>query len=273
MVCEMRVLIFSGSHPRHTYVHQEVLLSGAECAAVVMEREALIPNPPNNITDHDVNNFIRHFNERDIVEQSIFGTTVPQDIFCDVPTFYCQPETLNSDATVNFVKEFDPELVIIFGVDLIKDPLLGVLPKDKLNLHLGLSPWYRGSATLFWPFYFMQPQYAGVTFHQIVPEADAGDIVHQSVPELINGDGIHDVGARAVVQARIDLSKLLDIYFSKHRWVMSSQRSSGRLFLTKDFEPHHLRVIYDVFENNLVEHYLSGNIPGKLPMLICHKGV
>ena len=57
----MRVLIFTGSHPRHTFVHQEVLNSGAECAAVVMERESLIPQPPENIDDRDVRNFIRHF--------------------------------------------------------------------------------------------------------------------------------------------------------------------------------------------------------------------
>jgi methionyl-tRNA formyltransferase len=269
----MRVLIFSGSHPRHTYVHQEVLRSGAECAAVVMERESLVPQPPNNIHDRDADNFIRHFKERDIVERSIFGTAVPQDIFCNIPTFYCKPEMLNSNETINFVMEFDPELVVIFGVDIIKDPLLSMLPKDKMNLHLGLSPWYRGSATLFWPFYFMQPQYVGVTFHQIVPEADAGDIVHQSVPELINGDGIHDVSARAVIQARIDLSKLLDVYMRDRRWVMSSQHSSGRLFLTKDFEPHHLRVIYDLFDNDIVDHYLSGSTLGNLPKLIRQKGV
>jgi len=269
----MRVLIFSGSHPRHTFVHQEVLNSGAECAAVVMERESLIPQPPENINSLDVQNFIRHFNERDIVERSIFGNKIPQEVFINVPTFYCNPEMLNSKETINFVKKFDPHLVIIFGVDIIKEPLLNFLPRDKMNLHLGLSPWFRGSATLFWPFYFMQPQYAGVTFHQIVPEADAGDIIHQSVPKLFRGDGIHDVSARAVVQAREDLSKLLNIYMRENRWVMSSQNSSGRLFLTKDFKPHHLRVIYDLFDNDMVDHYLSEAFIDNLPKLIQQKGV
>ena len=269
----MRVLIFSGSHPRHTYVHQAVLQSGLECAAVVMEREALVPHPPANITEHDLNNFVRHFKERDVIERHFFGTAVPQDVFCNVPTHYCEPKTLNSDETINFVKNFEPDLVFIFGVDLIKGELLDVLPKDKMNLHLGLSPWYRGSATLFWPFYFMQPNYSGVTFHQIVPEADAGDIVHQSVPELINGDGIHDVSARAVVQAKDDLTKLLGIYLKEGQWETNRQRSSGRLYLTKDFEPHHLRVIYDVVENNLVDRYLSGEIPSKPPKIIQHTGV
>ena len=127
----MRVLIFSGSHPRHTFIHQEVLESGLECAAIVMERESLIPKPPNNIDSRDVTNFVRHFNERDIVERSVFGNALPQEIFSNTPTFYCKPETLNSIKTIKFVREFDPEMVIIFGVNLIKDPLLSLLPKDK----------------------------------------------------------------------------------------------------------------------------------------------
>ena len=35
-----------------------------------------------------------------------------------------------------------------------------IVQKKNLNLHLGLSPWYKGSATLFWPFYFLQPNYS-----------------------------------------------------------------------------------------------------------------
>ena len=254
-------------------VHQEILNSRVECAAVVMQREPLIPKLPTNIDKRDADNFIRHFNERDIVETSIFGKAAPQEIFSKIPTLYCMPENLNSKETINFVREFDPQLVIIFGVNIIKDPLLGILPKDKINLHLGLSPWFRGSATLFWPFYFMQPQYAGVTFHQIVPEADAGDIVHQSAPKLENGDGIHDVSAKAVVKARTDLSKLIDIYIRDRHWSMSSQNSSGRLFLSKDFKPHHLRVIYDQFDNNIVDLYLNRGIIDNLPKLICQKGI
>ena len=45
------------------------------------------------------------------------------------------------------------------------DPTFAVLPKEKINLHLGLSPWFKGSVTLFWPFYHLMPQFCGSTFH------------------------------------------------------------------------------------------------------------
>ena len=37
----------------------------------------------------------------------------------------------------------------------------------------------------------------------------------------------------------------------------------------KDFKPIHLRVIYDLFENQIVDEYLSGNLDNDLPNLIC----
>jgi len=264
----VKVLLFSGSHPRHTFIHQAILDLNIECAAVVMEREDLIPKPPSNISQKDRDNFIRHFQERDAIESSVFGRSNAREVFKDITTLYCNSEELNTDSVVEFVVGFNPDWVFIFGVDLIKDPLLSVLPDNKINLHLGLSPWYKGSATLFWPFYYLQPQYAGFTFHQIVSDADAGDIIHQAVPDMKLGDGVHDIGSRTVVKAKQDLSKLIDIFINKGKWDTHKQRSSGRLYLTNHFHPSHLRLVYETFNNKIVDSYLLGELGEATPKLI-----
>jgi len=269
----MKVLIISGSHPRHLFIHETVLESGATCAAVIMEREELLPEPPAEICERDRKNFIRHFKERDEVESRVYGSLEPKSVFRHIPSVVCNPETLNSEKTARFVTEFSPDVVFIFGPDLIKEPLMGVLPEDRVNLHLGLSPWYRGSATLFWPFYFLQPQFAGATFHQIVPEADAGGVLHQCVPRLQFGDGIHDVAAKVVLQAKKALKKLLAAYLEGNKWVYEKQSSTGRLFLSKDFEPAHLRVIYDAFDNKIVNLYLNGELGKRKPRLVTFSSV
>lgn len=263
----MKVLILSGSHPRHLFVHQAILDSGARCAAIVMKRENLLPVPPEGIPAVDRRHFERHFRERYEVEEAVFGDTTAESVFGSIQTHFCEPADLNSPATTAFAAAFDADLVFILGTDLIKDPLMTVLPKDKVNLHLGLSPWYRGSATLFWPFHFLQPQFAGATFHQIVPEADAGEILHQCVPALLKGDGIHDVGARTVVQARDDLRQLLAGYAGPG-WSYKAQRTTGRLFLTRDFQPAHLRLIYETFDNAIVDRFLCGDLEQRQPVLI-----
>ncbi len=269
----MKVMLFSGSHPRHHFIHQAILESGLDCAAVVMEREGLLPSPPANISIQDNENFVRHFRERDIIESKFFGKTDSKEVFSNIPTFFCQSDELNSIKTLNFVQSFNPDWVFIFGVDIIKDPVLKALPKNKVNLHLGLSPWYRGSATLFWPFYFLQPQFAGVTFHQIVLEADAGDIIHQSVPDIKLGDGIHDVSARAVLKAKDDLVKLISLYSEKGSWNHFAQKSSGSLFLSRHFKPEHLRVIYDLYDNDIVDYYLDNQLQSDHPFLFKQPGI
>jgi hypothetical protein len=267
---KMKILIVSGSHPRHLYIHQTILDSGAECAAIVMRRENLLPAVPEGVPAIDRKLFKRHFHDRYEIEEALFGDRSPEHVFASIPSIYCDPTYLNSPDIAAFARTFKADLAFIFGTDLIKDPLLAALPKDKVNLHLGLSPWYRGSATLFWPFYFLQPQFAGATFHQIVPEADAGEILHQCAPILSKGDGIHDVGARAVVQASNDLKQLLSGYAGSG-WSYQPQRTTGRLFLSRDFQPAHLRFIYETFENRIVDEFLSGAIEQRMPALIRSK--
>ena len=57
----MKILIISGSHSRHLFVHQAILNSDLECAAIVMERESPLPRPPKGIRNEDRKNFIHHF--------------------------------------------------------------------------------------------------------------------------------------------------------------------------------------------------------------------
>ena len=100
-----------------------------------------------------------------------------------------------------------------------------------------------------------------------MPEADAGGILHQTVPVLESADGIHDVGVKTVVKAKYDLAKLLKLY-TQNGWEYQKQKSSGRLFLTRDFEPHHLRMIYNLYYNNIVDAYLNGALGSRKPVLV-----
>jgi len=263
----MKVLLISGNHPRHLFVQETFLENKMVCKAIVMERENLIPSPPLNISNHDKNNFIKHFENRYNVEKKTYGQLKPENVFSNIEVLYVTPNELNSNKSSKFVEKFDPDIAFIFGPDIIKPPLYTALPRFSINLHLGLSPWYKGSATLFWPFYFLEPQFVGVTFHQIIQRADAGSILHQSVPEISMGDGIHDVGANAVKKAKDDLYNLIDLLL-KNKWVLRDQKSTGRLFLTKDFIPIHLRVIYDLFNDKIVDAYLNGELGQKNPKLI-----
>lgn len=265
----MRILLFSGSHPRHLYFHNKVVETGDVCGVVVFQREEIIPTAPEGTLPHDVKNFDRHFADRATSEKKIFGSLSVDDVFTDIPMYLCETESdLNSEEVASFVRELTPDVVVIFGTDLIKDPVFSALPRDKVNIHLGLSPWYKGSATLFWPFYNLQPNHAGVTIHQIVAEADAGAIIHQCVPTFEKGDGIHDIGCKAVQKVSEDIVRILKYRKMHGKFIEHKQKSSGRLYLTTSFKPEHLRVIYDLYDNKLVDEYIEGRLMTKEPKLI-----
>lgn len=96
------------------------------------------------------------------------------------------------------LQEQQPDVVLTYGVNKIDDHVIDMLPDYAWNIHGGLSPWYRGNITLFWPFYMLRPNWAGMTIHRLTSKLDGGDIVHHSVPKLEYGDGIHDVACKAV---------------------------------------------------------------------------
>jgi methionyl-tRNA formyltransferase len=253
-----------GNHSRHLFyanaLHGKYGLSGA----LVESRENMMPEPPVGIKETDRKNFVRHFSDRQKCEEKYFGVQVLPD--CE--TLKVDICDLNSNTSSDFIKFIKPDVVMIFGCGLIKEPLVSVLPYHTINLHLGLSPRYRGSATLFWPFYFMEPWYAGSTFHYIVGEPDAGDIIHQVVPKLVVDDGIHDVGCKTVISSAEASIRLLEILDKEGDWKRYSQKGSGKNFLSSDFRPEHLRVLYSLFDNDMVSEYINGNMRGKDPALI-----
>ncbi len=259
----MKIVWLGGSHPRHLYYINKICEKFELAGAVIEVRENLLPTPPDGLEDIDRENFIKHFNNRELAEKKYFG----DQKFPDCSIHKVEHGEINTPESAEFVKSINPDLVLIFGCGLVKSPITEVLPAHTVNLHLGLSPRYRGAATLFWPFYFLEPTYSGSTFHYIVSEPDAGEIIHQVTPQLFEDDGIHDVACRTVVQSALEAQQLLKIFEEKGGWVTRKQKATGKNFLASDFIPQHLRLIYNLYNDDIVRQYLSGKLKCKTPNL------
>ena len=76
----MKILLFSGTHSRHVYVHEQILKNFDVCGVVVMEREPTIPGKNikgsnNKIDDWSLNIqelYKQHFNKRDKIEKQYY---------------------------------------------------------------------------------------------------------------------------------------------------------------------------------------------------------
>ena len=254
-----KTILLVGNQLRHKYFASKFVESLPDTLVVEMVRESMIPDPPSDIPSHLTDLHYRHFHDRDAAEKTLRFSELGYSKFSVLPS------QLNSSKIASLILEFAPTQCFVFGTDLIKSPVLDALPYHSYNLHLGLSPRYRGSATLFWPFVFLEPQYAGVTFHRLFIEADAGDILHQVTPSLSPSMGIHDVGVECVRVATRDAIMLAMSNLSDKK--LKKQKSTGKLFLSSDYHPSHLQIIYDLYDNKIVEGYLNGYLSNKLPSL------
>lgn len=144
----MKLTLLIGDQPRHFFLALMVIEKYPNSTVIVMEREEMIPEPPIGTTLRDANLFWHHFETRRLVEEVHFGTTTIKQIKELASVQIVPPDQLNTAALAEALTEINPDVCIVFGTDLIKDPVLGALPTQTFNVHLGLSPWYRGSATL-----------------------------------------------------------------------------------------------------------------------------
>lgn len=266
----LKLMLLLGDHARHAFLARKLRESRHQLAGIIcQQREATLPEPPDQLSERDRALFVRHFEARSNAEQRYLGN----EQLPDVPTLHTSARALNSEETAAFVRDRGADAALVFGTALIRAPLLTALPSATLNLHLGLSPRYRGAAGLFWPFYFLEPAWAGATFHYLEAEPDAGDVVHQCVPTLERGDGIHDVACRTIAVAAHEALLLLDRLEADRQWPAKAQRSTGRNFLARDFHPTQLRVIYELYDDDIVRAYLDGELPERHPILIRHPGL
>lgn len=107
-------------------------------------------------------------------------------------------EDLNAPEAVEQAKCLNPDVVCLFGTSILKAPWLEAFPNRIVNLHLGLSPYYRGAATLFWPFYDGQLECLGTTIHLAIAKVDAGAMLKRIKPQFEVGDDYYRITTRLI---------------------------------------------------------------------------
>lgn len=264
----MKIVFLCGSHARHMYIARRLYDTGYLEGLIIENRGQMIPTPPPSLNEIDKTNFIRHFADRDAAEQKFFEHANIKELKAYIPILNVEMDTLNGRDSINFLKNIAPDLIISYGVHKIDDTILDMYPNRAWNIHGGLSPWFKGNITLFWPFYFLRPNWAGMTIHHLSDRMDGGDIIHHSVPVLSYGDGLHDVACKAVTQVGEDICIILEKLKRGEALPCISQETRGKLFVGSDWTAQHLRLVYNVFDNDMVDKYLDGEISSPNPELV-----
>lgn len=269
----MSIVFLTGSHPRHAFVARAIARSGQLKGLVVEMRESHVPEPPDGLPAGTRDLFVRHFDRRRDSEARFFQTDFERGIADIVATpgvevIYITRDELNGPKTWSMIDRIQPDVLLSYGVHKLGPETLALAKGHTWNIHGGLSPWYRGVTTHFWPSYLLEPQMTGMTVHDLTEVMDGGDVIHQCAAPLVAGDGVHDLACRAVTMLGEEMPELLTRTFAKNLRPPTRHKTPGRVWRESDWRPAHLHVVYDLYQDRVVDRFLDGTLEGGLPRLI-----
>ena len=256
----MRIGILTSVETRHRYFVQAVR-ARFNVTAVAYEQTGYSPADvdAHDLTRREAGVIAEHFVERARQEMIFFGAQA--DVLVDgplCPVRHMRPGELNSHDTLTFLESSSVDAVVVFGTNLIRTPLLERFAGRIVNLHLGLSPYYRGTGTNFYPLVNEEPQYVGATIHVINAGTDSGPILAHARPEIVANDGPHTLGCKAI-QAGID--KLLHVLpewrEGQREPVPQWPVSNARVYLRKDYHPLQVVELYKKLESGMIGRYVE----------------
>ncbi|WP_262692107.1 formyltransferase family protein [Kordiimonas aestuarii] len=259
----MKVVFITGDHPRHSYIARALASTGHLTAIISERRDAFVPEPPAHLSEALKTLFRHHFAKREGCEARHFGTLE----WPDIPRHDTTMDALNGKETQALLSHHKPDLLLSYGCHMLSSETLDCVVGERWNIHGGLSPWYKGAITHFWPSYMLEPQMTGMTVHDLTTALDAGDVVHQCAADLVRGDGLHDLAARAVLKLAKELPDLIEKLARGEKIKKHAHKTTGKLWPSRDWRPEHLHTIYTVYNDRIVDHYLDGAFEKRAPKL------
>ena len=175
----MNITVFTSNQPRHLALINALALIADQVYAV-QECNTVFPGR------------VQDFFNRSAVMQEYFGRVLAaeRDIF-GRPGFaagnVAQLPIKMGDLKLLDLETLEPaldsDLFIVFGASYIKGPLCELLVERRAyNIHMGVSPRYRGSSTNFWALHDGRPDLVGATIHLLTAGLDSGPILFHALP-------------------------------------------------------------------------------------------
>ena len=173
-----RIVLLTGNQLRHRYVASRIA-ANLQLVGVLQEGKAKLVAKPEELSDDDRTVIDQHFSQRGDAERKLLGEAIPLP---EVPVRKVEHGGSNTPEVFDWVQSLKPDYIVLYGTSIIKAPLLSAYDGRMINIHLGLSPYYRGTGTNFWPLVDRCPECVGATIHLAVLSVDAGAILRQVRP-------------------------------------------------------------------------------------------
>jgi len=172
---------------------------------------------------------------------------------------------INAWRFVRLVEQLRPAVVAVMGAAMLRAPMLAT-GVPFVNLHTGLSPYYRGGRSNMWPIVECDYGHFGATIHRIAPGIDDGEIFASRRVLVRPHDTYASVNGRAIRIGTTAMIEVLDRLLGASEQRGVPQWLEGKLFMDRDYTPAVARRYLAQCEAFMAEH-LRRQAHGDLPEL------
>ncbi len=179
----MNINLFTSDKKRHKYFIDQ-LSNISENLFVVQEyyKNESKENFIKSSKDKAIN---KYFNNVKDAEIKIFGESEINNFNKNVKILKILFGELSNCSLSKLSTYLNSDLYIVFGSSYIKGDLIDFLIKNKaINIHMGVSPFYRGTDCNFWALYDNNPHLVGSTIHLLSKGLDDGPILYHSMSSV-----------------------------------------------------------------------------------------
>ncbi|MGF1528341.1 MAG: formyl transferase [Candidatus Competibacterales bacterium] len=252
----MRVIVLTGAELRHR-LFRRVLATTPGVEVVASYCEGLEKSLPTLVAREADNAWRRrHLEARERSERDFFQALVAALPEHSNPVALAKG-AINDALHVAAIEATAPDLVLAYGCSLIKSSLLQTFRGRLVNLHLGLSPYYRGSGTNYWPLVNGEPEYVGATWLHMDEGIDTGAIIHQHRAVVAWGDSPSQIGNRLILHAAKLSRALVTRFTCLEAMPQPAVPAAVRVYRKRDYSEASVAELYRQFESGLVARYLA----------------
>lgn len=179
----MKITLFTASQGRHNYF---INLLSTICDELYVVQEVKTTFTKIISENNIINPIIeKYFENVTSAQNKIFGKPNVNRFDKNIKIFSIQFGDLNN-CSVNMLNDFlKSDYYIVFGASYIKGDLANFLiNKNAINIHMGVSPYYRGTDCNFWALYDDNPHLVGATIHLLSKGLDNGPILYHAMPNI-----------------------------------------------------------------------------------------
>lgn len=228
----MRITVFTSNQPRHIAL-LERLAGLADEVFAVLECNTVFPGKVEDFFA-GTETMQAYFSGVMEAEQHYFGgVRFPPK---NASTMAIKSGDLNRLTEDDLAAALHSDAYVVFGSSFIKGWLVDFLVEHQaLNIHMGISPYYRGSSCNFWALYDRNPAMVGATIHLLSHGLDSGPILRHAVPTLVDENPFRFT-MKAVVAALDALTDtVLDLKWHKRPTLDQDRRLELRYSRNSDF--------------------------------------